>query len=70
MTAGMEPLERRRRASFFPRESRVSAATAILDRGWGKPLQALGKDDDRGLELIHRIERVIVDPENSNGAGL
>jgi hypothetical protein len=50
--------------------ARVSAATAILDRGWGKPVQALGNDDDRALELIHRIERVIVDPENSDGAGL
>ena len=49
--------------------ARVSAASAILDRGWGKPVQALG-NDDRALELIHRIERVIVDPENSDGAGL
>ena len=50
--------------------ARVSAATAILDRGWGKSVQALGNDDDRAFELIHRIERVIVDPENSDGAGL
>jgi hypothetical protein len=50
--------------------ARVSAATAILDRGWGKPVQALANDDDRALELIHRIERVIVDPENTDSAGL
>jgi hypothetical protein len=50
--------------------ARVSAATAILDRGWGKPVQALANSDDRALELVHRIERVIVDPENSDSAGL
>ena len=50
--------------------ARVSAATAILDRGWGKPVQALANDSDRALELIHRIERVIVDPENTDSAGL
>jgi hypothetical protein len=47
--------------------ARVAAANAILDRGWGKPTQALGNDDS-ALELIHRIERIIVqpnvDPEN------
>ena len=31
--------------------ARVSAANAILDRGWGKPVQALANDDDRALEL-------------------
>jgi hypothetical protein len=50
--------------------ARVSAATALLDRGWGKPVQALGNGDDRALELIHRIERIIVDPENSDSPGL
>ena len=43
--------------------ARVSAANAILDRGWGKAPQSLGNGDDGTLELIHRIERVIVDPE-------
>jgi hypothetical protein len=47
--------------------ARVSAANAILDRGWGKPAQAVGPTDDGALELIHRIERVIVHPENSGG---
>jgi len=50
--------------------ARVSAATAILDRGWGKPVQALANSEDGALELIHRIERVIVHPENTDGAGL
>ena len=40
--------------------ARVSAANAILDRGWGKATQPVGNGDDGALELIHRIERVIV----------
>jgi hypothetical protein len=38
--------------------ARVSAANAILDRGWGKATQSV-KTGDGALELIHRIERVI-----------
>ena len=45
--------------------ARVSAANAILDRGWGKAPQAL-ENGDSPLELIHKIERVIVHPENSD----
>jgi hypothetical protein len=44
--------------------ARVSAANAILDRGWGKATQPIETGDDGALELIHRIERVIVRPEN------
>jgi len=47
--------------------ARVSAANAILDRGWGKATQPLANDDDAVLEMIHRIERIIVHPENSDG---
>jgi len=47
--------------------ARVSAANAILDRGWGKAAQAMGSSDDGAVELIHRIERVIVHPENPDG---
>jgi hypothetical protein len=43
--------------------ARVAAANALLDRGWGKPTQALANDEN-ALELIHRIERVIVQPEH------
>lgn len=50
--------------------ARVSAATAILDRGWGKSVQALENADNGALELIHKIERVIVHPENSDSAGV
>jgi hypothetical protein len=50
--------------------ARVSAANAILDRGWGKATQPLESGDDGALELIHRIERVIVHPENTNSQDL
>jgi hypothetical protein len=46
--------------------ARVSAANAILDRGWGKAPQALETGEDGALELIHRIERVIVHPEDTD----
>jgi hypothetical protein len=36
--------------------ARVTAANAILDRGWGKATQPLESGDDGALELIHRIE--------------
>ncbi len=36
--------------------ARVSAANAILDRGWGKATQPLESGDDGALQLIHRIE--------------
>lgn len=41
--------------------AKVSAANAILDRGWGKATQPVGNSDDGALELIHKIERVIDD---------
>jgi hypothetical protein len=44
--------------------ARVSAVNAILDRGWGKAAQPLEGGKDGALELVHRIERVIVHPEN------
>jgi hypothetical protein len=44
--------------------ARVAAANAILDRGWGKATQAIESGNGGALELIHRIERVIVHPEN------
>jgi hypothetical protein len=45
--------------------ARVSAANAILDRGWGKAPQAIENGGDGTLELVHRIERVIVHPETA-----
>lgn len=46
--------------------ARVSAANAILDRGWGKATQPLENSGDGPLEFIHRIERVIVHPEKNS----
>jgi hypothetical protein len=50
--------------------ARVSAANAILDRGWGKATQPLENGDNSALELIQRIERVIVHPENPDSENL
>jgi hypothetical protein len=46
--------------------ARVAAANAILDRGWGKASQAIENGNDGAFQLIHRIERVIVHPENTD----
>ena len=48
-----------------PPPARIAAANAILDRGWGKATQPV-ENGDGALELIHRIERIIVHPENPN----
>lgn len=50
-----------------PDAARVSAANSLLDRGWGKPAQPISGDEENPLELIHRIERVIVRPSNQDG---
>lgn len=47
-----------------PPAAKVSAANSILDRGWGKPAQPIENGEDGAFELIHRIERLIVDPSN------
>ena len=46
--------------------ARLAAANAILDRGWGKAPQAHETAEGGGLELIHRIERIIVHPEDTD----
>src|SRR6202000_3173538 len=43
--------------------SRVAAASAILDRGWGKPTQSLSNDES-ALEVFHRSERGSGPPKN------
>jgi hypothetical protein len=45
--------------------ARVSAANAILDRGWGKVTQSEAGDAGT-VEFIERIERTIVHPENTD----
>jgi hypothetical protein len=44
--------------------ARVSAANALLDRGWGKAAQPLESGDNGPLQFVHRIERIIVRPED------
>jgi hypothetical protein len=53
-----------------PAPARIAAANAILDRGWGKASQAIETGDGGALELIHRIERVIVSPQDPHGKNL
>ena len=53
-----------------PASARIAAANAILDRGWGKATQPIENGDDGALELIHRIERVIVHPENPDSQNI
>ncbi len=45
-------------------EKALPAINAIADRLDGKPAQALigGGEDDPAIAVVHRIERVIVDP--------
>src|SRR5215211_3967901 len=40
--------------------ARIAAATAMLDRGWGKPTQPIAGDDEAGPVRISRIECVIM----------
>jgi hypothetical protein len=44
--------------------ARVSAANAILDRGWGKATQPLENSGAGALEFIYRIERVVGHPKD------
>jgi hypothetical protein len=53
-----------------PEAARVSAANSLLDRGWGKAAQIIAGDEELPAVRIERIERVIVDPQNPDGAGL
>jgi hypothetical protein len=47
--------------SDAPHAARVSAATALLDRGWGKPTQPISGDDDAPPIKVTRIELVALD---------
>lgn len=50
----------------------VALIRDIADRLDGKPAQAIvgGDDDDNPINIIARIERVIIDPQNSNSPSL
>lgn len=48
-----------------PAAARVGAASAILDRGWGKPAQTLiGDSESDPINFLHRVEHIIVDPKD------
>jgi hypothetical protein len=49
-----------------PPPARVSAASALLDRGWGKPTQPIAGDDDADAIRLEVIKRMIVDPKGAN----
>ncbi len=52
-----------------PAASRVSAAVALLDRGWGKPVQMVtGDGEDGEINIVHTIERRIVRPDGHDAA--
>jgi hypothetical protein len=48
-----------------PATARVSAAQALLDRGWGKAALPLAGEEG-SLGILTRIERVIVDCSQAN----
>ena len=41
-----------------PTASRVAAAEALLDRGWGRPKQTLAADPEGGPLIVEIIQRV------------
>ncbi|MGL9620924.1 hypothetical protein QRQ56_23195 [Bradyrhizobium sp. U531] len=47
---------------------RLSAANAVLDRGWGKSAQPI-ESGEEGVETVHRVERIIVRPKDGVGGG-
>lgn len=46
-------------------KNRITAAQAILDRGYGKPTQPIAGDDEAApINVLAKIERVIVNAQN------
>lgn len=43
-----------------PHAARVTAANSLIDRGWGKPSQAIvgGDEDENPINIISRIELI------------
>lgn len=53
-----------------PAAAKVSAATAILDRGWGKPVQAIvGDDESDPINIVTKVVREIVRPGSQASDG-
>lgn len=56
---------------FVPRgEPGTFANYRIAYRGWGRAAQPLENGKGGGLELVHRIERVIVHPDHAESEGV
>jgi hypothetical protein len=56
-----------------PPAARVSAASVLLDRGWGKPTQPISGDDEGDPIRLESIRRIIIDPKhtgNPDGEGV
>jgi len=55
-----------------PEAARVAAANSLLDRGWGKPAQAIvgGDEDDPAVKMIHEVRRTIVNPGHTDSGGI
>jgi hypothetical protein len=50
-----------------PEAARISACTALLDRGWGKPTQPIAGDDEGdAIRTITKIELVGVRPADQD----
>jgi hypothetical protein len=49
-----------------PEAARISAATALLDRGWGKPTQPISGDEDGPPIQFTRIELIGVRPTDQD----
>jgi len=46
---------------------RIKAAEVLLDRGWGKPSQAIDVGSDPERPLVSKVVREIVRPKDSDG---
>jgi hypothetical protein len=56
--------------SAAPPAARVAAASAILDRGWGKPAQAIvGGDEDDAPVRLETIRRILVKSDTGHQDG-
>lgn len=55
--AALDTLSKAMTAERAPWAARISAATAILDRGWGKPVQTIAGDSDAPIEV--RMTRLL-----------
>ncbi len=56
-------LARKLLASATEGENTLAAIKEVADRLDGKPAQAIENGEDGALEVLHRIETVIVDPK-------